>query len=89
MVTFNGPKDIQVLFDTGANTFILSQEHSQFHNLLVMEREKPITLLCFSGQTETLFGKYFTPLLNIKVGDHVSQVFCAIGCLETEGNRII
>jgi hypothetical protein len=37
-----------------------------------MEQEKSLTMLGFSGQEETSFGKYFTPLLNIRIEDHVS-----------------
>jgi hypothetical protein len=51
-----------------------------------MEREKPIALLGFSGKEERSFGKYFAPLLDIKVEDHVSQVSCETGPLE-KGDR--
>jgi hypothetical protein len=54
-----------------------------------MEREKPVTLLCFSGQEKTFFRKYFVPLLIIKVKDHISQVSCEIGPLEAGVNFII
>jgi hypothetical protein len=54
-----------VLFDTGANVFILSQERAQIHNIFVMKREKPISLFGFSGQEETTFGKYFAPLMDL------------------------
>jgi hypothetical protein len=54
-----------------------------------MEREKPISLLRFSGQEKTLFGKYFVPLLNIKIKNHVSQVSCKIGPLEKGIDLII
>jgi hypothetical protein len=70
--TFDGPKKIQALFDTGANVFILSQERAQIHNIFVMEQENPITLLGFSGEEVTSFGKYFAPLLNIRLEDYIS-----------------
>jgi hypothetical protein len=44
-----------------------------------MEHAKPITLLGFSGQEETSFKKYFTPLLNIRIEDHIPQISCEIG----------
>jgi hypothetical protein len=47
-----------------------------------MKREKPITLLGFSGQEEMSFKKYLTPLLNIEIENHVSQVSCEIGPLK-------
>jgi hypothetical protein len=54
-----------------------------------MEQEKPITLLGFSGQEETSFGKYFAPLLNIRIEDHISQISRPIGPLETGFDIII
>jgi hypothetical protein len=51
-----------------------------------VEQEKPITLLGFLGQEETFIGKYFTPLLNIKIEDQISQVSCEIGPLEMGGH---
>jgi hypothetical protein len=53
-----------------------------------MEREKPITLLGFSGQEDTLFEKYFTPLLNLKIEKHISQISCEIGSLEIGVNLL-
>jgi predicted aspartyl protease len=70
----DGAKNIQVLFDTGANVFILNQERAQIHNIFVKEWEKPITLLGFSGQEETSFGKYFAPLLNLRIEDYIFQI---------------
>jgi hypothetical protein len=54
-----------------------------------MEREKPISLLGFSGQQETLFGKYFAPLINLRIEDHISQISCEIGPLEIGVDLII
>jgi hypothetical protein len=54
-----------------------------------MEREKPISLLGFSGQEETSFGKYFAPLINLRIEDHVSQISCEIGPLEIGVDLII
>jgi hypothetical protein len=82
-------KKIRALFDTGSNVFILSQERAQIHNLFVMERGKPISLLGFSGQQETAFGKYFAPLINLRIEDHVSQVSCEIGPQEKGVDLII
>jgi hypothetical protein len=79
--TTNGPKSIPALFNTGANVFILCQERVQIHNIFVMEWENPITLLGFSGQ-ETSFGKCFTPLIILRMEDHISQISCEIGPLE-------
>jgi hypothetical protein len=87
--TLDGPKQIQALFDTGANVFILSQEIAPIHNIFVMEREKPISLLGFSGQEETSFGKYFTPLIDLRIGDHISQISCEIGPLDIGVDLII
>ena len=87
--TLDGPKQIRALFDTGANVFILSQERAQIHNIFVMEREKPISLLGFSGQEETSFGKYFAPLINLRIEDHISQISCEIGPLEIGVDLII
>jgi hypothetical protein len=47
-----------------------------------MERENPISLLGFSGQRETTFGKYFAPLINLMIEEHVSQISCEIGPLK-------
>jgi hypothetical protein len=41
-----------------------------------VKREKPISLLGFSGQEEKSFGKYIAPLLDLKVENHVSQISC-------------
>jgi hypothetical protein len=87
--TSDGNKNIRALFDTGANVFILSQERAQIHNIFVMEREKPISLLGFSGQQEMSFGKYFAPLMNLRIGNHVSQISCEIGPLEKGVDLII
>jgi hypothetical protein len=87
--TLDGPKKIRALFDTGANVFILSQERAQIHNIFVMEREKPISLLGFSGQEETSFGKYFAPLIQLRIEDHISQISCEIGPLEIGVDLII
>jgi hypothetical protein len=46
-----------------------------------MEQEKPL-MLGFSGQKETSFGKYFTPLLNLRIEEHISQISCEIGSLK-------
>jgi hypothetical protein len=54
-----------------------------------MEREKPISLLGFSGQQETSFGKYFAPLINLRIAEHVSQISCEIGPLEKGVDLII
>jgi hypothetical protein len=54
-----------------------------------MEREKPITLLGFSGQEEKSFGKYFAPLINLKIEDHIFQISCKIGSLEIGVDSII
>jgi hypothetical protein len=54
-----------------------------------MEREKPISLLGFSGQQETSFGKYFAPLINLRIEELVSQVSCEIGPLEKGVDLII
>jgi hypothetical protein len=54
-----------------------------------VKQEKPITLLGFSGQEETSFGKYFAPLLNIKIEDHIFQVTCEIGPLKIGVDLII
>jgi hypothetical protein len=89
IMTLDGPKNITALFDTRANVFILSQEQAQIHIIFILEREKPIMLLGFSGQEETFFGKYFVPLLNIRIGEHVSQVSCEIGPLEIGVDLII
>jgi hypothetical protein len=37
-----------------------------------MEREKPISLVGFSGQEDSAFGKYFAPLINLRIEDHIS-----------------
>jgi hypothetical protein len=87
--TTEGNKNIRALFDTGANVFILSQERVQIYNIFVMEREKPISLLGFSGQQETSFGKYFTPLINFRIAEHVFLISCEIGPLEKRGDLII
>jgi hypothetical protein len=47
-----------------------------------MEREKPISLLGFSGQEETSYGKYFAPLINLRIVDHISQISYKISSLE-------
>jgi hypothetical protein len=91
-VTLKTPEDnknITALFDTGANVFILSQERAQIHNIFVMEREEPILLLGFSEQQETTFGKYFAPLINLRIAKHVSQISCEIGPLEKGVDLII
>jgi hypothetical protein len=54
-----------------------------------MEREKPIMLLGFSGQEDTSFGKYFAPLINLRIEEHISQISCKIGPLEIEVDLII
>jgi hypothetical protein len=54
-----------------------------------MEREKPIMLLGFLGQEETSFRKYFAPLINLKIEDYISQIFCKIGPLEIGVDLII
>jgi hypothetical protein len=80
---------MRALFDTGANVFILSQERAQIHNIFVMEREKPISLLGFSGEQETSFGKYFAPFINLRIAEHITQVSCEIGPLEKGVDLII
>jgi hypothetical protein len=87
--TLDGPEHIRALFDRGANVFILNQERAQINNLFVMEQEKPILLLGFSGQEDTSFGKYFAPLINLKIKDHISKISCQIGPLETGIDFII
>jgi hypothetical protein len=54
-----------------------------------MEWEKPISRLSFSGQEESLFGKYLAPFLNIRIEDHISQISCEIGPLEIWVDLII
>jgi hypothetical protein len=54
-----------------------------------MEQEKSISLLGFSGQQETSFGKYFAPLINLRIVEHVSQISCEIGPLEKGVDLII
>jgi hypothetical protein len=54
-----------------------------------MEREKPISLLGFSGQEENSFGKYFAPLIQLRIEDHISQISCEIGPLEIGVDLII
>jgi hypothetical protein len=54
-----------------------------------MEREKPISLLGFSGQEETSFGKYFAPLIQLRIEDHISQISCEIGPLDIWVDLII
>jgi hypothetical protein len=78
-----------VLFDTGANVLILSQERAQIHNIFVIEREKPISLVGFSGQEDTSFGKYFAPLIQLRIEDHIFQISCEIGPLEIGVDLII
>jgi hypothetical protein len=46
-------------------------------------------LLSFSRQEERSFGKYFAPLLNIKIKAHTSQISCEIGPLEMGVDLII
>jgi hypothetical protein len=87
--TPEGDKRIWALFNTGASVFILNQEQVQINNIFVMENAKPITLLVFFRQEEKLFGKYFTPLLNIKIENHTSQVSCETGPLKKGMDTII
>jgi hypothetical protein len=54
-----------------------------------MKQERFITLLGFLGQEEISFGKYFAPLLNIRIEEHVSQISCKIGPLETGVDLLI
>jgi hypothetical protein len=54
-----------------------------------MENEKPISLLGFAGQEEKSFGKYFAPLIQLRIEDHVSQISCEIGPLEIAVDLII
>jgi hypothetical protein len=54
-----------------------------------MERENRITLLGFSRQEDTSFGKYFAPLITLKISDHVSQISCEVGPLEKGVDLII
>jgi hypothetical protein len=54
-----------------------------------MEQEKPISLLGFSGQQELAVGKYFAPLLNLRIQEHISQISCEIGPLEKGVDLII
>jgi hypothetical protein len=54
-----------------------------------MERENPISLVGFSGQEDTSFGKYFAPLINLKIEDHISHISCEIGPLEIEADLSI
>jgi hypothetical protein len=35
-------------------------------------------LLGFSGQEETSFGKYFAPLINSRIEEHIFQISCEI-----------
>jgi hypothetical protein len=67
----------------------LSQERTQIHNIFIVVREKPITLLGFSKQEDISFGKYFAPLINLRIEDHVSQISFEIGPLEIGINLII
>jgi hypothetical protein len=46
-------------------------------------------LLSFSGQEETWFGKYFAPVLNLRIKDHISQISCEIGPLQIGVDLII
>jgi hypothetical protein len=87
--TLEAPKIISVLFDTGVNVFILSQERPQIHKISVMEREKPISLVGFSGQVDISYGIYFTPLINLRIEDHISHISCEIGPLEIGIDLII
>jgi hypothetical protein len=57
--------------------------------MFVMEREKPISLLGFSGQEETSFGKYFAPLIQLGIEDYISQISYEIGPLGIGVNLII
>jgi hypothetical protein len=54
-----------------------------------MEQEKHISLLSFSGQEDTSFGKYFAPLINLRIEDHISQISGEIGPLEVAEDLII
>jgi hypothetical protein len=54
-----------------------------------MEQEKPITILGFSGQEDTSFGKYFAPLINIRIEDYISHISCEIGPREIWVDLII
>jgi hypothetical protein len=54
-----------------------------------MKREKPIALLCFSGQENKSFGKYFIPLINLRIEDHISQILCEMSPLELGADLII
>jgi hypothetical protein len=54
-----------------------------------MEQEKPISLVGFSGQEDTSFGKYFVPLIDLRIEDHISQISCEIGPLEIGVDLII
>jgi hypothetical protein len=87
--TLDGPKMIRAIFDTEANVFILSQERAQIHNIFIMKREKPILLVGFSGQEDTLSGKYFVPLISLRIEEHVSQISSEIGLLEIGVDLII
>jgi hypothetical protein len=46
-------------------------------------------LLGFSGHEDISFGKYFTPSLNLKIEEHISQISCEIGPLEIGIDLII
>jgi hypothetical protein len=46
-------------------------------------------LLGISGQEDASFGKYFTPLLNLRIEDHVSQSSYELGPLEIGVDLII
>jgi hypothetical protein len=43
----------------------------------------------FSGQEETSIGKYFTPLVNLRIEDHISPISCEIGPREIGVDLII
>jgi hypothetical protein len=46
-------------------------------------------MLGFSGVAKRSFGVHFSPLVVIKVEGHEIQIFCEIGPLEPEIDKII
>jgi hypothetical protein len=46
-------------------------------------------LLGFSGQEDTSFGKYFAPLINLKIKELISQISCEIVSLKIGVDLII
>ena len=80
--TPTGARQIQALFDTGANVFVLDHEWATKNQVLQVQHEQPRHVTNFAGQTQPGIGKSFTPYLNIQIQTHQSTVSCELGTLE-------